>query len=59
MIFVWRRIGILRDALEDRRVFHDLPGRVTPEDRAQVEAEPVDVHLHHPVAQAVDDERSQ
>ena len=47
---------ILGDALEHRRVGQHLAVLAAAEDRGEVEAEAVDVHLRHPVAQAVDDQ---
>src|SRR5262249_3893332 len=41
------------DIPEDRRVGQRMTGRIAREDRREVETEPVDVHLGHPVAQAV------
>ncbi|MPL70622.1 hypothetical protein SDC9_16381 [bioreactor metagenome] len=41
------------DGLDDRRVFQQLPGGIPAQDRAEIEAEAIDVHLDHPVAQAV------
>ena len=48
------RVGL--DLVDDRRLPLLLLVDVDGEDRRQVEAEAVDVHLGHPVAQAVEDE---
>ena len=47
---------ILGDALDDRRVLEKVARLVPPQDRAEVEAEAVDVHLHDPIMEAVADE---
>ena len=47
------RIGL--DVPQHGRVRKRRAGRVAGKNRRQVEAEPVDVHFLHPVAQAVDD----
>src|SRR5512143_1843746 len=43
------------DIPEDRRGFHGLACLVTRQDRGEVEAEAVHVHLFDPVAEAVED----
>ena len=48
-------IGILVDDVEERAQPVDLV-QLAGQGARQVEAEAVDVHLHHPVAQAVHDE---
>ena len=47
---------ILGDAFQQGRVGQDVAVTVAAEHRGEVEAEAVDVHLHHPVAQRVEDE---
>ena len=51
------RVG--RDRLEERRVRKHLAVAAAAEDRRQVEAEAVDVHLGHPVAQCGEDLEAQ
>ncbi len=48
--------GILGNRFEKRRVLQKLAGLPAGQNRGQVEAKSVDVHLGHPVAQAVEDE---
>ena len=40
---------------EGRGIFERTPGFVAGQDRSEVEAEPIDMHLSDPVAQAVED----
>ncbi len=47
---------VLGDTLDQGRVRQHIAFLVAPEDRCEVEAEPVDVHDRDPVAQAVEDE---
>ena len=47
---------VLADALQDRRVGAEGAGPVASEHGGQVEPEAVDVHLHGPVVEAVDDQ---
>ena len=42
----------------ERGIAQDISGLVSPQYGRQVKAEPVDVHLHGPVPQAVQDEVS-
>ncbi len=51
----WLTTGILLDQVEERRQPIDVV-QLARQRRRQVEAEAVDVHLEHPVAQAVHDE---
>ena len=56
MSFVPARTGSRLDVPEHRRVGHRLAVLVARQDRREVEAEAVDVHLLDPVAQAVEDQ---
>ena len=47
---------ILGDALQQGRVGQHAAVAIAAEHRGEIEAEAVDVHLHHPVAQRVEDE---
>ena len=47
---------VFRDLGKQGRVSHDRAVLVASHDGGEVEAEPVHVHLHHPVGKAVDDE---
>src|SRR5262249_3672226 len=50
------RIGL--DVPENRRRLHRATALVARQDRCEIEAKPVDMHLAYPVAQAVEDQPS-
>ena len=47
---------IVGQALQQRRILQHASILPAPQHRCQVEAESVDMHLHHPITQAIDDE---
>ncbi len=49
-----REHGVLHDCVEEAAARVEAV-RLPPEDRAEIEAEAVDVHLEHPVAQGIHD----
>ena len=52
MSFTCARIGVLLDAIEERREAADVV-RLARQGGGQVEAEAIDMHLRDPVAQAI------